>query len=65
MKVAHTIVLTEAEIQRAIQLYCKRQTPAEVGEWEYSVQLKWRAKYALVEARRPIPTLTDAVERAA
>lgn len=61
MKVAHTIVLTEAEIERAIQRYCASKTPADVGEWEYVVTLKWRAKYAQVEARRPVPTLTDVV----
>ena len=61
MKVAHSIVLTEQEIEHAIRRYCESKTPAELGEWEYVITIKWRAKYAFVEARRPVPTLTDAV----
>lgn len=62
MNVRHTVAVSEAEIIRAIQKYVASKTDG--AGWEFDVNVRWRAKCAIVEARRPpIPTLTEAVHQ--
>lgn len=63
MNVRHTIAVSEAEIIRAIQKYV--ESKADGVGWTFDVNVRWRARCAIVEAHRgPLPTLTQAVNEA-
>lgn len=61
MKASHTVVLTEDDIIRAITKHVASKVP-NAKDWELTVTIQWRARKAIVEARRAVPTLTQAVE---
>jgi hypothetical protein len=56
------LVLNEQECMRAIEFYMQTKVLGDGPERELTVKIIWRGKSALVESRRPIPTLTDVVE---
>jgi hypothetical protein len=60
VNVHHTVDVTEAEIIRAIQKYVASKTN-DGANWQFDVNVRWRAHCAVVEARPAIPTLTQAV----
>lgn len=52
------VVLTEAEIARAILYYM--ESKGLTGR-DNNVRIMWRAKSALIESKPPIPELTEAI----
>jgi hypothetical protein len=54
------LVLNEQEVMRAVQFYVEHKIGHD-RERELRVRIMWRGKSALVESRRAIPVLTDAV----
>ncbi|MGH9811091.1 MAG: hypothetical protein ACRD9W_28255 [Terriglobia bacterium] len=59
MKLTHQISLTAGDIQKAVERYVRSKSPPD---WDFEVQIQWRAQKAIVLARRPIPVLTDSIE---
>ena len=54
------LVLNEQECARAIQFYIEQKMGAN-PERELTVRIMWRGKAALIESRRAVPVLTEAV----